>query len=173
MSYRRKTGEDGEFRFAIVPPGAYELGLTAEGFLNKNLALTLASGDSRSLKILLAVAPVPDMNYCGPHPLIHYDPPNSNGRRVEGIVRDYLDSKPIPKAEIILLRAGEKRPVAVSTADSAGKFKFIDPPAGRYTLRVSRSGYRQTDLKQFLIPRENGTFVDFPILKRKTMIVCE
>jgi hypothetical protein len=137
---QEETGADGGFRFDNVPPGTYELEFSAEGFVKQKLPITLSSGDSRSLNIALPVGNTPDMNHCGPHPSIKYEYPQSKGRRVAGIVRDYYDSRPVPKAEIALLRMGEKQPILTSSSDQVGKFELNAPPAGRYTLRVTRSG---------------------------------
>jgi hypothetical protein len=42
---QEETGADGNFRFASVPPGTYELGFSAEGFVKQKLPITLSSGD--------------------------------------------------------------------------------------------------------------------------------
>jgi hypothetical protein len=113
------------------------------------------------------------MNYCGPHPTVRYESAKSNGRQLAGIVRDDYDAKPIAKAKIALLRVGEKQPILKCSSDQTGKFKLNDPPTGRYTLRISRQGYWEADLKEFLIPRENSALIDFPLLKRNKIVVCQ
>jgi hypothetical protein len=157
-----ESGEDGRFRFPRAPPGAYDLVISANGFVKQKLPIDLSNGDSRALEIVLKVVRyVPDMNYCGAYPLVRYEIANSKGRHLAGIIRGYYDNKPIVNAKIALLRTGEKQPTLKCTSDT-----FNDPPAGRYTLRISGRGYREGNLRELLFPRENGAFIDFPLLKR-------
>jgi Carboxypeptidase regulatory-like domain len=163
----------GQFRFPSVSPAVYKLELSAPGFLKQTLPINLSDGDSRSLTIVLKVGSMPDMNYCGSHPSVRYESAEFDGRQLAGIVREYYDVKPVAKAKIALFREGEKQPILKCRSDQTGQFKLNDPPAGRYTLRISRQGYWEADLKEFLIPRENSVFVNFPLLKRNRIVVCQ
>jgi hypothetical protein len=106
-----ESDADGQFRFTSVPPGLYDVELSAPGFLKQTLPINLSDGDSRSLTVVLKVGSLPDMNYCGPHPSVRYESARFDGRQLAGIVRDYYDVKPVAKAKIALFREGEKQPI--------------------------------------------------------------
>ena len=142
-------------------------------FLKQTLPINLSGGDSRSLTVVLKIGSLPDMNYCGPHPSVRYESAEFDGRQLAGIAREYYDVKPVAKAKIALFREGEKQPILKCRSDQTGQFKLKDPPAGRYTLRISREGYWKADLKEFLIPRENSVFVNFTLVERNRIVVCQ
>jgi hypothetical protein len=168
-----ESGTDGQFRFPSVPAGTYDFEISAPGFVKQKLQLSLSNRDSRQLTTILKVGNMPDMNYCGPHPSIRYKIADAKERQVAGTVRDYFNNKPIASAEIALVRAGEAQPIITSSSDDAGKFALYHPPAGKYTLRISRAHYWQENVKELLIPREDSTFVDLTMLKRNQSVVCQ
>jgi hypothetical protein len=172
-SFDGETSADGNFRFAPVPAGTYELELSAEGYVQQKVAVSLSKGESHLRIVLLPLLTVPDTNYCGPRATIRYGARQSTGPRITGTVRNYSDNSPLAGAELLLLRASEKRPILTIHSDREGKFSFTNPPAGFYALRVLRRHYRPIELKGFLISRENGAAIDFPMLERTMMVACE
>jgi carboxypeptidase family protein len=79
-----ESSTDGQVRFPSVPPGTYGLEVSAAGFAKQKIPLTLSSGDSRTLTILLKVGSVPDMNSCGPHPSIRYEVSDPKRGKLQG-----------------------------------------------------------------------------------------
>jgi Carboxypeptidase regulatory-like domain len=169
-----KSGADGRFRFDNVPEGTYNLELLAPGFAKQELPVELSKTLPRSLTIVLqSLSSMPDMSYCGPYPSVTYGRLQAGTPHLAGIVRDYSDEKPISKAAVSLWRPGEERPASASVSDRMGRFEFKHVPAGHYDLRISRRTYRPAEFKRLLVPRDSGTSVDFPLLKVKSIIVCQ
>jgi hypothetical protein len=169
-----KSGTDGRFRFENLPEGTYELELSAPGFAKRELPVELSKTLPQSLTIVLqSLSSMPDMSYCGPYPSVTYGRLQAGTPHLAGIVRDYSDEKPISKAAVSLWRPGEERPASASVSDRMGRFEFKDVPAGHYDLRISRRTYRPAEFKRLLVPRESGTSVDFPVLKVKSIVVCQ
>src|SRR5262245_5453144 len=68
---------------------------------------------------------------------------------IAGVVVDETDGKPIARASVTLAGA-ELRPHRLTITDATGRFVFTDLPAGRFTLRATRSphlpsSYGQTE----------------------------
>jgi Carboxypeptidase regulatory-like domain len=167
------SAADGGFLFETVPVGTYDLEFYAPGFVKQKLVIEVANGASRALTTVLKVGSMPDMNDCGPHPSIRYGPFESRGPHLSGVVRDYFEQKPVAEAAVSLWRTGEQWPAFTSHLDQTGRFEFNDVPANRYDLRISRRGYWPAELGQLLIPRESSVAVEFPILKRNRIVVCQ
>ncbi|MBV9084408.1 MAG: carboxypeptidase regulatory-like domain-containing protein [Acidobacteriaceae bacterium] len=108
-AFQTKSGLDGRFRFENVPKGKYELEASANGFLSQTLLLELSTS-VRVVGIVLRVGPMPDPNYCGPHPSITYGSQELQATHVDGVIRDYGNRKPVRKAEVSLWGAGEDKP---------------------------------------------------------------
>ncbi|MGH9655619.1 MAG: MSCRAMM family protein [Bryobacteraceae bacterium] len=171
--FQAKTASDGLFRFQNVPPGAYGFEVAAPGFVKQKLNLRLSQGENRQLRIVLIVGSMPDMDYCGPHPTIKYEISDPNERQLVGTVSDYLGGRRIAGAKIALFQPGDKKPLLTCRSDRAGKFVFKNPPAGTYTLQISRTGYRQENVTKLLVPREDKTHVDVTMLQRNRIVVCQ
>jgi len=173
-AFQAKSATDGWFRFEKIPKGKYDLELSAPGFVKERFPVDVSEVTPQALTIVLKMlGSVPDMNYCGAHPSVSYHLLQSNSPHLTGIVRDYSDEKPVSNATVSLWRTGEERPAFTSNSDQMGRVEFNDVPAGHYDLRILRRAYRPAELKQLLIPRESGTSVDFPILKRKEIVICQ
>lgn len=172
-AFQAKTASDGLFRFQNVPPGAYEFEIAAPGFVKQKRNVQLSQGESRQFRIVLIVGTMPDMDYCGPHPTVQYETADPNERQLVGTVSDYSGGARIAGAKIALLQPGEKKPFLTCRSDRTGKFVLENPPAGRYTLRISRTGYQQEDIDKLLIPREDKTHVDVPMLQQHKVVVCQ
>ena len=172
-AFQTKSATDGWFRFEKIPKGKYDLELSAPGFVKQRFPVDVSEVTPQALTIVLKIGSVPDMNYCGAHPSVSYHLLQSNSPHLTGIVRDYSDEKPVSNATVSLWRTGEERPAFTSNSDQMGRVEFNDVPAGHYDLRILRRGYRPAELKQLLIPRESGTSVDFPIEKRKGIVICQ
>jgi hypothetical protein len=169
-----RSGKDGRFRFENIPNGKYDLELAASGFVTQSFPVDVSGITLQPLTITLRLLEsLPDVSYCGPHPLVSYSLLQADNPHLTGVVRDYSDGKPLRNATVSLWRNGEEHPAFASHSDQVGEFKFNDLPAGHYDLRILRRGYRAAELKQLLVPGESGTSVDFSVLKRKWLVACE
>jgi hypothetical protein len=114
------------------------------------------------------------MEACGPHPSIAYSPVDPKSPQLAGIVRSYENRKPLRRAELFLTRVDDPRITFHAVADDRGGFRFENLAAGRYDLRISRPGYRPTQVKTILVPHENSVTVDVPMSREdKKLIVCQ
>ena len=169
-----KSAANGRFQFESIPKGKYDLELSAPGFVKQGFPVDVSEITPQVLTIvLLLLGSAPEMNYCGPHASVSDSFLQPNSPRLTIVVRDYSDEKPVRNATVSLWRVGGERPPFTSTSNLIGRVEFNDVPAGHYDLRVSRRGYRPTELKQLLVPRDSGTSVNFPILKQKWLVACE
>ena len=169
-AFQTRSNTAGRFRFENVPGGLYELEVSTPGFVKQTPPVDLTNG-SQSLAIVLKVGSMPDMNYCGPHSSIVYEPSTAMKPRLDGVIQDYENHKPVAKADVTIWRASEK--VSSRRSDQAGNFMFNGLPAGYYDLRISRQGYGTENVKGLLLPRENGVSVEISLLKRKKIVVCQ
>jgi hypothetical protein len=169
--FQTKSSTDGRFRFEDVPRDTYDLEFAAPGFVKQRVSVDLSNGTAQSLSIVLNISSQPNMEYCGPHPSIRYD---SSDLKLTGVVRAYENRKPLARAELALWPEDDTQMKATAVADAKGRFQFDSLPPGRYHLDVSRRGYLRTAVTQLLVPRENGVFVDIPIVRDdKKLIICQ
>jgi hypothetical protein len=171
--FQTKSTAHGEFRFDNVPKGRYDLEFYSPGFVRQRIAIDVAEVPPQALTIVLKIGAIPDMSDCGPNPSVKYDALESAGPHLTGTVWAYDGHEPVANAAVSLWRTGEKRPILTSSTDKKGRFEFNDIEASRYDLRISRRGYQPAVLRQFLIPRESGVSVNFPIVKTGKIFVCQ
>lgn len=165
---------DRKFRFENVPRGAYDLELKAPGFVRQRVSVDLSGADIPSPAFVLQVAPVPDVEQCGPQASVAYSSLDSKKPQLDGIVRGYDKGKPLQGAEVSLARVDDLRITFRSRSNDHGRFQFESLRAGRYNLRISLDGYVPPETKQLLVPRENRISVDVSMARSgKKLIVCE
>jgi len=169
-----QTSARGQFRFESVSPGLYNLECSALGFYRQHMTVDLSRGDAPPLSIILRVGIVPDSETCGPHPSTFYSPFDLKSPQLAGVIRNYVDGKPVVHARLVLTPADHPRLRVRALADEGGRFRFENLAAGRYDLRVSRHGYFPAELKELLVPKENRVTVDVP-MKRDDgkLIFCQ
>jgi hypothetical protein len=169
-----KSSTNGQFRFQGVPQGTYDLEFANPGFIKQKVSVDLSTGSAQSPTIVLQLSSQPNMDYCGPHPSITYDPPDSKNLKLAGVVRAYEDLRPRAHAELALWRDDDPQTKATAFTDAKGTFKVDTLPPGRYHLKVSLKGYLPEEVKSLLVPRENSVFIDIPIVKDdKRLIICQ
>lgn len=67
---------------------------------------------------------------------------------VRGIVIDKISQSPLPGAAVILL---ESNPMNGSTTDGEGRFKLLNVPVGKQSLKVSFLGYKNVTLSSLSV----------------------
>ena len=169
-----QTSARGQFRFESVPRGAYDLECKAHGFRRLKVSVDLSGADAPPLAIVLEVGPMPDLEECGPHPSIAYSLVDPKRPQVAGVVRNYENRKPLPRARLVLTRVDDSRIHSRTVATDEGSFGFEKLTPGRYELRISRHGYFPAEVKQLLVPNENSVTVDIPMKRDdQKLIVCQ
>jgi hypothetical protein len=172
--FQTKSSTNGRFRFEGVPRGSYDLEFAAAAFVKQTVSVDLSNGSAQALSVVLNISSQPNMDYCGPHPSTRYDSPDLNNLKLSGVVRTYESHRPLARAELALWRDDDTQMEAMAVADGKGRFKFDSLPPGRYHLQVSRRGYLRTAVTPLLVPRENGVFIDIPIVRDdKKIIICQ
>src|SRR5437763_16643395 len=78
--------------------------------------------------------------------------------RVVGRVTDAAGN-PVPDARVTLVPADGALPQQVATTGETGGFEFSGVPAGPYTVRASRAGFRDRELRVELRPGELETVI--------------
>jgi hypothetical protein len=165
---------NGSFEFDDVPAAMYEMQISARGFVKQKFNLDLRNQPAmQPLSIVLQVGSVPDMETCGPHSTLQYEPPHSRTPRLSGLVRDFYGNKPIKGAKVTVRSTTGGQPVVQAKSDRNGRFVVQSLPAGRYDLRISSFGYFAEDVKALLVPRENGVYIDTTVLQLNKIVVCQ
>jgi hypothetical protein len=166
-----KSGEDGVLSFAGVVPGTYDLEISRRFFLTQTLRDIQISDSTTPLNVTLQLAPMPD--HCRPVDLVDYVDSDSSRVPLSGRVLDADSNAPLRGAKVEALRRGEKRIVASTRSDKTGEFVIDELPAGRYDLRILKDGYRHSGLKNFLVPREDSTFVTVFLASSRYIVICQ
>ena len=170
--YVIKAKADGELRFNDVVPGVYELEVSANGFRPRNHSdLRIPSGDSLAIEVTLDHAPIPD--HCGYVNTVDYEALGGKTRILSGHVIYEDTGKSLTGVKIELLDTSSNTENGATVSDRNGDFAFRDLPAGRYSVRASKSGYESTEITRFLVPRENPTVLRLGLDKRGHMDVCQ
>jgi hypothetical protein len=89
-----------------------------------------------------------------------------------GVVRDLLNGKPVKKARVSIRQARSDKELETDS-DEAGRFIFQTLSAGRYNLQISPRGFWPEEVKDLLIPRENGVYVEATVLRRGRIVACQ
>jgi hypothetical protein len=161
-----KSDEKGQFRFAHVPPGTYEVQIAHPGFKTMKMAAIQVTDRNEPLSISLDVA---STGSCSAEESISYE--DLNGMKLIGTVLD--SQQPVPNAEVQLVNASGTHVQIAKRSNGKGVFSFDNLEPGQYYLRVSHSGYRTDLTKSFWITRENTTKVDMWIIRVGLLRLCQ
>ena len=80
------------------------------------------------------------------------------GARVIGRVTDAAGN-PVTQATVVVIPADSAAPRARATTGDTGGFEFASLPAGGYTLRVERAGFRDRSLRLELVEGKLETVI--------------
>jgi hypothetical protein len=167
-----ETDRTGIFRFVDVPPGTYDVMAAGKGWLPRVLkGVELKGVREEPVEIDMAMGDAGEMPACFRYDAqdcsntkfyVDYDVPH---QQKVGLIRGLVTAptsrrkeRGVSAAKATLFRAGTKEPLSSKIADKTGQFIFEVQP-GIYELIVSRKGFQEACVKQFLVPRENTTNV--------------
>jgi len=177
-----ETDKNGIFRFGDVPQGKYDVVAGGSGFLPRSVdgveitdreatAVMIDMGKPRSMSTCFR----DDMQLCNNTKFyIEYrNPLAGRPALLQGVVKDWSKrkAKTLARAQVNLLRVGDGRQLGSTLSDRSGRFKFALQP-GYYELTMSRSGFQDVKVKEFLVPRESATIVTIITLKIGVITLC-
>ena len=169
----------GHFQFDNVPPGIYQLEVTANGYktftrsdLNvADLERSASGNKSSGLNVMMRIAPT-DID-CGLFDTVVYDGGRGNqSAALNGVVVPYDpgSKQPFANVDVFLLRMdlvmGEQR------TNDRGEFHFHSIVPGRYTIVIRHPGYWELRTKTFWVARENATHITLRLLPLNQMVAC-
>lgn len=149
LKYRGRSDSTGTYGFSGLPADEYTLKLSLAGFNSLTVkSVHIAEGEQKSLPTLeLTVGSVAD---CGGHAVLDYVrvllPQGHSGNLGGSVVVDRGPlpgkSAPVSGAEAALICTSGKTCGATKT-DSDGQFIFRAIPPGKYSVRITATGYYQ------------------------------
>jgi hypothetical protein len=165
-----RTDSRGQFAFADLPPGGYELQIKRAGFKTvSDASIRVTDTPIPQMSITLQ----PESTNCGDPQLTVSYPKRSGKVNLVGTVKDSVGSVRNATLTLVLLESG--RAQAAKTNEN-GEFQFNDLTPGKYTLRVTHEDYSERSGVDFWIARENLTSLTPVYIFRKDdhgIIVCQ
>ena len=166
-----KADSSADIHFTDVPPGAYELEVSAPGFAKTTVKNVLVpQTESNPLEVTLRVANQPD--HCGFVNTVDYAPLRP-GAALSGRVVNSDSNKAVAKAWVDILPADQADPIASTRSDRQGTFHFTTLQPGRYKVQVSKDSYWLSSIDSFFITQENTTMLTIGLDKRGHIHVCQ
>ena len=86
--------------------------------------------------------------------LFFFNPVPAQIGTVRGLIRDTGD-RPLPYADVLLLKYPDSSMIRGTVSDSLGKFVFVRIPEGKYLMGVTLTGFEQAFTGTFVINAEN------------------
>ena len=169
----------GHFQFENVPPGVYQLEVTANGYklftrsdLNVADLERSAGGNKPSgLNVMMRMAAT-DID-CARFDTVVYGVGKGNeSAALSGVVVPYDpgSKQPFANVDVFLLRMdlvlGEQR------TNDRGEFQFHSIVPGRYTIVIRHPGDWELRSKTFWVARENATQITLRLLPSNQIVVC-
>lgn len=163
-AFRALTDSNGYYFINGIPAGSYDVRASFVAHRSVELrGVRIRSGQTATQHVALARLPAALQRGDLPRPR-----GDTTGRYVDGVavhpngsiggvVRDQ-DRRPIPNARVLILGTGR-----MAIADSLGRFRFEDVPAGTYDVRASYIGYRNTELRGLRVMSRQTVTQDFPL----------
>ena len=140
-SFSVRVGQEGKFRFSVLPAGVYTLNVSRTGFRSLTLrSIQVAPGEQKILPTLrLDVAP----SGCGGGPIIDYIERSSKAQNVGDLSGRVMRSERHPISRVTVTLHCEERPLCGQTnTDLNGEFTFFNLASDEhYTIRFSRQGF--------------------------------
>lgn len=179
-----RTNLDGRFTFFDVPPGQYDLVAGGSGWppsTDRNIHIGSANVGYLELTLNPVSALVSDCLVIQPtcattyYSIDYDDPIPQSTSLLIGVVnatrRKHIVG--LSKATINLSKAGNNQVLLDSTiTDKHGRFRFHLSP-GRYELKISRKGFLDVTVKEFLVPLQNPTSVTVFTARLGAISICQ
>lgn len=83
-----------------------------------------------------------------------------NLQTIKGTISDKQSQQTIPGATIQIL---ESNPLKITKSDVNGNYKIADVAPGRYTLRISYSGYKEATVSNIIVSSGKETILDIQL----------
>ena len=83
-----------------------------------------------------------------------------NLQTIKGTISDKQSQQTIPGATIQIL---ESNPLKITKSDINGNYKIADVAPGRYTLRISYSGYKEATVSNIIVSSGKETILDIQL----------
>ena len=83
-----------------------------------------------------------------------------NLQTIKGTISDKQSQQMISEATIQIL---ESNPLKITKTDTKGNYKIADVAPGRYTLRISYSGYREATVSNIMVSSGKETILDIQL----------
>jgi len=112
-----ETGANGVFRTGIVTPGDYTATITAPGFPNKTVNITLQTAQVTEMEVIMDAGAVIN---------------------ISGTITEFGSNLPLASAQIILQNGGS---VFNAATNALGQFNLECVPAANYSVIASKWGY--------------------------------
>jgi uncharacterized surface anchored protein len=181
-----QTDDSGSFKFADVAPGDYDLVVGGKGWpANTVKGVQVRQADIAPITIEMTspatasacFIDVLSRGSCSTTRVwVEYDEPKRQSLPVlVGAVKWQKEDNTmviLSKAQVTLRRAGSRHALQSMLSDGNGRFEF-HPEPGDYQLLVSRSGFQEVRVGEFLVPLENRTHVTIFTMKKGIVVVCQ
>jgi hypothetical protein len=143
--FEAKADATGQFAFAEIPDGIYDIEVSERGFETKTIKNFRICPPNRLVRIFLSVGPVIPDNMI---PRKGY----KAGDRLEGTVEDELGAV-ISNASLILVSA---KKTFRTKSDSHGRFSFSQVRPGQYQLTVSADSFQIKTIQNITITPQDS-----------------
>jgi hypothetical protein len=164
-----KAKADGELQFNGVIPGTYDLDVSANGFRRRVYPdLRIPSSSPQAMDVVLN----PETQNCGCVNTLDYEAFRPEASILSGYIT-YEDTGKGISGVKIELNAASGTKIGATASGPNGNFAFHDLPAGRYSVRASKTAYEPTEIMQLLVPLENLTILHLGLDKRGHMHICQ
>lgn len=178
------ANKNGAFTFLNVPAGKYDVDAGGRGWaVYSTIGIEVHSGTVSSVAVdmsgngKVSTACFPDaVKPCRPTEFeIEYGQLMVRKLAlVSGEVRNWQSrgQKPLPKAHISIFKHGEADPLYSFSTGKDGRFG-ADLQPGIYGLVMSRTGFQDVKIPDFLVPLENETKVTIRTARIGAIVVCQ
>ena len=168
-----KTDEMGQFEFASVPPGVFDLKAEHRGFVVRVIEnIRAEQSGHQHLSITLNVATT---SSCGlGEPTINYEVRNGTVN-LTGSIADFWNGGPLEGITATITNL-KSRKILVITTNKNGQFQLANLEPGKYTLNASHDEYSERSNVAFWIAAANLTSLGPVYLLRKNesrVIICQ
>jgi hypothetical protein len=148
QSSRTTTGTAGRFQIEVDSPGSCQITVSAPYFKTTARSIRMLKKDIDLQPIVLQLEEVSPNEEPEPANPSYTRTRSSSAVHLEGQIA--ISPIPInedvlfPRVSVILSRPGKSKPLAIVHPDTRGRFQFANVKPGRYVLKASLRGYRDS-----------------------------